>query len=725
MITIARRSFLQVSALAGGGLLLGVRLEPAAEAAGEGTFAPNAFLRITPEGVVTIISKNPEIGQGVKTGLPILVAEELAVDWKDVRIEQADADEAKYGPQFAGGSQATPQNFDNMRRAGAAARILLVKAAAETWGVPESECEAVSGVVRHATSGKSLRYGELAARAAALTPPDLATVPLKDPKTYTQVGKPRSGIDNPKIVTGQPLFGIDVKVPGMVHAVFQKCPVFGGKVVSANLDEVKAQPGVKDAFVVEGTTNLEGLMPGVAILADSWWLANQARRKLKVTWDEGKTASESSAGFAQRAQELKDQPAGKTLRSDGDVDAAFKSAAKVVEAHYSYPFLHHATLEPQNCTAHFKDGKVEFWAPTQLPQPGRKLVASTMGVADNDITIHMMRIGGGFGRRLRNDFMVEAAQISKQAGGIPVKLLWTREDDMGHGFFRPQGFHFLKGAVDAAGQIVAWQDRFVTFGEGEKVASSAGINEFEFPGRFLPNFRLETSLIPFGVPTGPLRAPGSNALAFVFQSFIDELAHAGGQDPVALRLAILGQPRLITNPDGKAPYHAGRMAGVLKLVAEKAGWGRKLPKGSGLGVAFHYSHLGYFAEVAEVDVAPAGAVKVKKVWVAGDVGRPIINPSAAVNQVQGSVIDGIGEMMQEITIEKGRVKQANFLDYPLRRIAEAPKVEVHFLESENPPTGLGEPALPPVIPAVCNAIFAASGKRVRSLPLPTAGLKLA
>ena len=727
MSAIARRSFLQVSAVAGGGLLLGVRFAPVAEAAGEGAavLTPNAFLRITADGVITIISKNPETGQGVKTGLPILVAEELAVDWKDVHIEQADADEAKYGPQFAGGSQATPQNFDNMRRAGAAARVLLVKAAAETWGVPETECEAVAGTVRHAKSGRSLKYGELVAKAATLTPPDLATVPLKDPKTYTQVGKARSGVDNPKIVTGKPLYGIDVKVPGMVHAVFQKCPVFAGKVVSANLDEIKKLPGVKDAFVVEGTTNLEGLMPGVAILADSWWLANQARQQLKVAWDEGKTASESSAGFAQRAQELKDQPPGKTLRADGDVEAGLKSAAKVVEAHYAYPFVHHATLEPQNCTAHYKDGKVEFWAPTQLPQPGRKLVASTMGIAENDITIHMMRIGGGFGRRLRNDFMVEAAQISKQAGGIPVKLLWTREDDMAHGFFRPQGFHFLKGGVDAAGKIVAWQDRFVSFGEGEKFASSAGINEFEFPARFLPNFRLETNLIPFGVPTGPLRAPGSNALAFVFQSFIDELAHAAGKDPVEFRLAILGEPRLITNPDGKAPYHAGRMTGVLKLVAEKSAWGRALPKGSGLGVAFHYSHLGYFAHVAEVEVAPAGDLKVKKVWVAGDVGRPIINPSAAINQVQGSVIDGIGEMFQEITIEKGRVKQANFHDHPLMRITEAPKVEVHFLESDNPPTGLGEPALPPVIPAVANAIFAATGKRVRSLPLSKESLKLA
>ncbi len=723
---VDRRSFLKVTALAGGGLLLGSYLEPlTAGAKSAATFTPNHFIRIDPKGVVTIIAKNPEVGQGVRTMLPMLVAEELDVDWKTVTIEQADADAAKYGRQFAGGSTATPMNYDELRKLGAAGRQMLIAAAAATLGVPESELGTGGNAVHHHKTHRKLSYGELAAKAATMPVPDLAAVRVKDPKDFKIIGQPLSGVDNKKITTGKPLFGIDVKVPGMVHAVFVKCPVFAGKVATANLDVIRTMPGIRKAFVVEGGTALTGLLGGVAIVADTWWDTIRARRKLEVTWNEGPTSEQSSAGFAATAATLGKQTPQRVLHREGDVDAALRSAAKVVEAEYYYPFLHHAALEPQNCTAHFKDGTMEIWAPTQNPEPGRDLVASTLGIDKGAITIHLIRGGGGFGRRLINDFMVEAAWIAKEMAGTPVKLLWTREDDTQHGFYRPAGFHFLKGGVDRNGKISAWKNHFVSFGEGERFAPSAGVAPTEFPSRFIPNFELASSVMPLGVPTGPLRAPGSNALAFVYHSFIDELAHAAGRDPVEVRLELLGDPRMVG--EGPGGYDAARMRGVLELVAEKSGWGKTtLPQGTGRGVAFHYSHRGYFAEVVEVTMKTPDTFRVNKVWVAGDIGRQIINPSGAINQVEGSVLDGLSEAFaQEITIDKGRAKESNYHDFPIIRLTQSPPVEVHFLVSDHSPTGIGEPALPPVVPALCNAIFAASGKRIRSLPLSKAGLKWA
>jgi isoquinoline 1-oxidoreductase beta subunit len=614
-----------------------------------------------------------------------------------------------------------------MRRVGAAARGMLVQAAAETWGVPASECSTASGVVRHGASGRSLTYGALAGRAAKIAPPELDAVPLKDPKDFRIIGRRTTGVDNPSIVTGKPLYGIDAVVPGMVYAVFEKCPVFAGKVVSANLDEVKALPGVKDAFIVRGGETFDGLRDGVAILADNWWTADRARTTtLKVVWDESRGQGQSTDLFDKQAATLAAQAPGRSVRKDGDADAALAGAAKVVEAAYSYPFLAHATLEPQNCTAHVTPGKVEIWAPSQNPGSGRNVVARTLGVEASTITIHMMRCGGGFGRRLSNDYMADAAAISRQAG-VPVKLICSRADDTRQSLYRPAGWHHFKAGVDAQGHLVAWRNHFVTFGDNGRDVSSAGLGGGEFPAQCVPNLDYGVSQIALNLPTGPMRAPGSNALAFVHQCFLDEVAHAAGKDPLAFQLDLLsrGAPPPAPAPGGRPPRRGlepARMAGVLKKAGEMSGWGTPLPRGTGRGIACYFSHSGHFAEVVQVTFKD-GALTVDKVWVAGDVGSVIINPSGAEAQVQGSALDGVSQALgQKITLENGRVVQANFADNLLMRINDAAPVEVAFVLTDNPPTGLGEPALPPVIPALCNAIFAATGKRVRSLPIDVSTL---
>lgn len=737
-LSLSRRRFLGTSAIGTGALVIGFgptgALAAPGKASGAASFDPNAFISIDRKGIVTLVSKQPEIGQGIKTSLPMVIAEELEIDWKDVRIVQGDLNPA-YGSQGAGGSTSTPTNYENFHHLGAAARTVLVQAAAQTWKVPVSECSAAHGAVVHGPTKRKLGYGALVPLAATLPVPDAAQVQLKDPASYKLLGTRIGGVDNAAIVSGKPLFGIDIQLPGMLYAVYAKCPVFGGKPVSANLDAIKAMPGVKDAFIIAGSDNLNGLRPGVAIVATSTWAAFKARRALEVKWDEGVGAGHSWADFAAQGGAAAGKPGTTTLRKDGDVAAAFAGAAKTIEASYRYPFISHASMEPQNCTAWFKptEGTLELWAPTQNPGSGQALVTSTFGIAKEKITLHIIRSGGGFGRRLSSDFIVEAAAIAQKVNA-PVKLTWTREDDLQHDHFRPGGFHHLRGGVDANGKLVGWHNHFVTFAnrverDGKSIlqpGSGGSLSGDEFPGRWLANCLLEQTALECRIPMGPWRAPGSSVFSWVFHSFIDELAHAAGRDPVEFRLELLGDKDIIagTGERGLArpgqPYSVSRMRNVLKEVAEKSGWGKKtFAKGQGAGVAFHFSHRGYVAEVAEVTVSKEGQLKVDRVVVVTDIGAQIVNLSGAENQVQGSVIDGLSTLMYpELNIEKGRVVQSNFHDYKLLRMPDTPtKIDIHFLKTDYPATGLGEPVLPPLAPAVCNAIFAATGKRVRELPL--------
>ena len=735
---VSRRMFLAAGAAVGGGLMLEFSI-PAFAKGGASQPAPgatlNAYIRIEPSGETFIVNKNPEIGQGIKTSFPMIVAEELDVAWKDVRAEDAEVDPVRYGGQFAGGSTSIPSNYDMLRRVGAAARLMLVTAAARSWNVPVEECETADGVVSHKGKNKQATYGQLASAAARVTPPNLATVQLKDPKNFKIIGKPIGGVDSPRIVRGQPIFGIDVTVPGMKYAVYEKCPVYNGKFVSANIDEVKALPGVRGVHVIKGNvTTLDaglynGLTDGVAIVADKWHQANRALGKLQVKWDEGETGKRSTPGFVAKAAELAKGSAETSIKKEGDVDQALKGAAKVLEARYEVPFINHSALEPMNTTVAIENGKVEIWSPTQMPGGGKAAVAKLLGIPEQSITLHVTRSGGGFGRRLSNDFMVEAAAVAKEHGQ-PVKLLRNRRQDVQSGVLRAGGFHHFKAGLDAGGKLTAFRDHFVTFSNSGKVAGSATLGPNEFPSGFVQNLDLGFSMMPLDVPTGPMRAPGSNTLAFAYQSFLDELAHAAGKDPLQFQLDLLGPakpPVVMKTPRGEQiGFNNGRMAGVLKAVAEKSGWGKKkLPKGTGMGIAAYFSHQGYFAEVVQASVnSKSGEVRVEKVWVAGDVGRQIVNPSPGSNQVEGAAIDGVSQALsQALTFTKGRVDQSNFHDYPLLRMHQAPKVEVHFVMTDNNPTGLGEPALPPVVPALTNAIFAATGRRVRTLPIDTAELK--
>jgi isoquinoline 1-oxidoreductase beta subunit len=722
---VTRRTFLKLTGLVGGGLVLAFHVGEQGTAfanARPKDFAPNAFLRISPQGTITLYSKAPEIGQGIKTAFPMIIAEELDADWAHVKVEQAAINPAVYGRQSAGGSRSIPASWDQLRRAGAVGRAMLVSAAARQWQVNEAELTTENSVVYHKASNRKATYASLATAAAALPVPDEQSVKLKTRAEYKLLGKRITGVDNHAIVTGKPLFGIDQVLPGMQYAVFVKCPAIGGKVLEANLDEIRKLPGVTQAFLVEGTGKPTEVMPGVAILAKSTWAAFKAREKLEVKWDESTASKDSWNAYVEQARKLASQPGADSIRETGNVDKAF-AESKTVEAFYSYPFIAHAPMEPQNTTAVFKDGAIEIWSPTQTPEAGVKLVADVLGIAPEKVTLHQTRVGGGFGRRLMNDYMCEAAVIARQAG-VPVKLQWTREDDMHHDFFRVGGFHSFKGGLDKSGKLVAWQDHFITFTQdGERPTSGGDMSADEFPAQLLPNARLTQTKLKLQIPTGPWRAPRSCAIAFAIQSFLHECAVSANRDHLEFLLEVMGEPRWLTEGDAYA-LNTGRAAAVIKLAAEKAGWGRPLPKGRGLGLAFHFSHAGHFAEVAEVSVDANRKLTVHRVVVAGDIG-PIVNMSGAENQTEGAVIDGFSAAMgQQIDFENGRIVQNNFDSYPLLRITHAPKVESYFIQSDFTPTGVGEPALPPVAPAIANAIFAATGHRVRSMPFTKEGFTL-
>ena len=732
----SRRGFIKVASGAAGGLVLGLSMGAPGEAQAQSAgppprpFAPGAFVRIAPDGKITLISKNPEIGQGIKTGFGVILAEELDAKWSDVTVEQAEVNRAVYGTQMAGGSMSIPRAWDELRYAGAGARAMLVAAAAKQWGVPASDITTSDSTVIHAASGRTASYGSLATAAAAVPVPDIGSLRLKSRKEYKLIGKRFTGVDNAALVRGQPLFALDVQLPGMKYASIAKCPSVGGKAKSFNAEEIKKLPGILDAFIVEGTPPVTdvmktGVLPGVAIIGKSTWAVFSARKALKIEWDTRTASKDSWTDFVKQASALASKTQGEVVvKTKGDVDlalAAAKTHNKTVEAFYQFGFVSHAQLEPQNTVAWFKDGAVELWAPMQVPDPA--LVAAAAGLPTDKVKLNQMRVGGGFGRRTMNDFVCEAAYLSRRVEG-PVQVVWSREDDMRHDAYRVGGFMGYRAGLDAQGKLSAFDAHMVSFKDtaSGKVSKGGGISPNEFPADYVDDYRASQSLLPLSTPVVWWRAPGASTMAWVQQSFLHEVAVAAGRDHVEFLLELFGR-----RTGQAAPPAAGldpdRAIGVIKLAADKAGWGKPLPKGHHLGLAFYFSHLAHIAEVAEVSVDASKKVTVHRVTVAADVG-PVINLSAAENQCEGSVVDAIGTMALEITIEDGAAQQTNFDRYPLPRMAISPQVDVHFVQSEHSPTGLGEPVFPPVVPAICNAIHAATGHRVRTLPITKEGFTL-
>ena len=733
----SRRTFIAVSLAATGGLVVSLRAQQ------DGTPFPIHYVQIDPDDRVLIWSAQPEMGEGTKTSLPMLVADELDADWTTVRIEDAPLDR-KYGGQGVGGSDAIRSDWDNLRRIGATARACLIGAAAAGWNVPAAECETATHIVRHRASGREARYGSLAAGAATLTVP--RDVPLKDSSRYRLIGTRVDGTDNHKVVTGQPLFGIDVRLPNMKFAAIAKCPVFNGRPVKIDAAKARQVPGVRANFEIGGLDNPTFLMPGVAVVADSTWAAFKGREALAVQWDEGPYASESSASLAEQFQKILAAPPA-TLHNSGRVEDALASAAIVVDNTYSFPFVSHATLEPHNCTADYRDGELWIRGPIQMPMSAQSVVARATGVETSKVHVQSTRIGGGFGRRLMSDYAAEAAVVAKAIGGA-VMIVDNREGDLQHDYYRPAAMQRLRAGVDAQGRIVAWDHIIAscsrnvyrkdpraphsTESYGSYVGRVNSVQQLDAdlqPTR-IPNARLRYGAPLTGVATGAWRAPAHVVNAFTIETTIDELAARAKRSPVDLRLEILGESGDVPkSQDDATPYDPVRMRRVLLEAAERGGFGTPAPAGRARGIAMHHTFGSYCAHVVEVSVAPAAnnqrRVTIHKVVSVGDVGQPV-NLSMLEAQMQGGIIDGIGAAFYgDVPIANGRATSRNFGDYRLIRMREAPlAIESHFIDSRVRPTGFGEPPLPPIAPAVANAIAALTGERIRIMPFSKAGFVL-
>jgi len=735
--TLTRREFLQISASTAGGLLVGI---PAGALASEQAEASPGqlgfFVQIDPDGSVIIGCPNPDMGQGTKTSLPMLVAEEMDAEWERVSTVQmplaikpnpeGEGYTWKHVPQGSGGSNSIVGHWDALRQAGAQVRQLLLQAAARAWEVDIGDCRSEVGRVTLADGSKQLSHGQLAALAATLPPPT-DNAPLKQRSEYRIIGTPRKTVDAQAIITGREPFGIDASMPGMVHAVIARCPYLDGLPKHVNDLRARVVPGVLDILPLPGPATGEpyqALASGVAVIAESTWAAMRGRDALEITWNKGPWSEESTASL-EAAMEAAMDGSGQLVRDDGQFEAAMASATHSVRRRYWLPYVSHATLEPQNCVAWVQKDRVDVIAPTQMPAGASRLVNQITGVDRLNIHVQPTRLGGGFGRRLNVDYVAEAVLLSK-AIGRPVKVQWTREDDLQHDFYRPNGLHEMHAGLNAEGRLVAWSQRLASAskyyrrpGLPEEDYWKSELYTDDFPAALVDNFRMEYFSMKSGMPRGSWRAPAHTANAFAVQSFIDEIAHQLGEDPLAFQLRLLGEAReLDYSGHGGPTWNPGRLAGVLRLAAKKSGWGGTLPNGRGKGIAGHFTFGGYAAYVVEVELDGKGALRVHKVTGAIDCGLAV-NPNHVIAQMEGGMHDALSTALRlAITVKQGRVVQENFDGYELASMADSPRqVEMHIMDSPHPPTGVGEPPVPPLAPALCNAIFAAGGKRIRRLPI--------